>query len=159
MCKLARRIIEDLMVERLEKNRLMAVSGMSIEELTDAFTKGYRLLSPEAFKNDVPDDLRIMPKNGGDEDAIEFSKEDAIKMLKSKMDGHTDTSYEWAETVRMAIKALEQEPKTGHWMIDETSPRSSISRSTPYGHTSGRASRTKDSSALPDTPQGSRSGT
>lgn len=78
MCKLARRIIEDLMVERLEKNRLMAVSGMSIEELTDAFTKGYRLLSPEAFKNDVPDDLRIMPKNGGDEDAIEFSEEDAI---------------------------------------------------------------------------------
>ena len=31
-------------------------------------------------------------------------------MLKSKMDGHTDTSYEWVETVRMAIKALEQEP-------------------------------------------------
>ena len=26
------------------------------------------------------------------------------------MNGHTDTSYEWAETVRMAIKALEQEP-------------------------------------------------
>lgn len=36
-------------------------------------------------------------------------REKAIKMLKSKMDGHTDTSYEWAETVRMAIKALEQE--------------------------------------------------
>ena len=34
---------------------------------------------------------------------------EAIKILKSKMDGHTDTSYEWAETVRMAIKALEQE--------------------------------------------------
>ena len=34
---------------------------------------------------------------------------EAIKMLKSKMDGHTDTSYEWAETVRMAIKALEQQ--------------------------------------------------
>ena len=33
--------------------------------------------------------------------------EEAIEMLKSKMDGHTDTSYEWAETVRMAIKALE----------------------------------------------------
>lgn len=43
------------------------------------------------------------------EDAIEFSEKDAIKMLKSKMDGHTDTSYEWAETARMAIKALEQE--------------------------------------------------
>ena len=26
------------------------------------------------------------------------------------MDGHTDTSYEWVETVRMAIKALEQQP-------------------------------------------------
>ena len=39
-----------------------------------------------------------------------MTKEEAINMLKSKMDGHTDTSYEWAETVRMAIKALEQEP-------------------------------------------------
>lgn len=38
-----------------------------------------------------------------------MTKEEAIKMLKSKMDGHTDTSYEWAETVRMAIKALEQQ--------------------------------------------------
>lgn len=47
-------------------NRLMAVSGMSTEELTDAFTKGYRLVSPEAVKNDVPDDLRIVPKNGGE---------------------------------------------------------------------------------------------
>ena len=39
-----------------------------------------------------------------------MTREEAIKILKSKMDGHTDTSYEWAETVRMAIKALEQEP-------------------------------------------------
>lgn len=38
-----------------------------------------------------------------------MTTKEAIKMLKSKMDGHTDTSYEWAETVRMAIKALEQE--------------------------------------------------
>lgn len=38
----------------------------------------------------------------------ELSVEEAIKMLKSKMDGHTDTSYEWTETVRMAIEALEQ---------------------------------------------------
>ena len=37
-------------------------------------------------------------------------EEKAIKMLKSKIDGNTDTSYEWAETVRMAIKVLEQEP-------------------------------------------------
>lgn len=42
-----------------------------------------------------------------------MTREEAIKMLKSKMDGHTDTSYEWAETVRMAIKALEQEPILG----------------------------------------------
>ena len=39
----------------------------------------------------------------------EMTNEKAINMLKSKMDGHTDTSYEWAETVRMAIKALEQQ--------------------------------------------------
>ena len=38
-----------------------------------------------------------------------MTREEAIKMLKSKMDGNTDTSYEWAETVRMAIKALKQE--------------------------------------------------
>lgn len=38
-----------------------------------------------------------------------MTRNEAIKILKSKMDGHTDTSYEWAETVRMAIKALEQE--------------------------------------------------
>jgi hypothetical protein len=37
-----------------------------------------------------------------------MTKEESIKILKSKMDGHTDTSYEWAETVRMAIEALEQ---------------------------------------------------
>lgn len=42
-----------------------------------------------------------------------MTREEAIKMLKSKMDGHTDTSYEWVETVRMAIKALEQ---VGHWI-------------------------------------------
>ena len=39
-----------------------------------------------------------------------MTKKEAIKMLYSKMDGHTDTSYEWAETVRMAINALEQQP-------------------------------------------------
>ena len=39
-----------------------------------------------------------------------MTREEAIRILKSKMDGHTDTSYEWAETVRMAIQALEQEP-------------------------------------------------
>ena len=36
-----------------------------------------------------------------------MTTEEAIKMLKSKLDGHTDTSWEWAETVRMAIGALE----------------------------------------------------
>lgn len=36
-----------------------------------------------------------------------MTPEEAIEMLKSKMDGHTDTSYEWTETIRMAINALE----------------------------------------------------
>lgn len=43
-------------------NRLKAVSGMSVEELTDAFVKGYSLRSPEAVKDEVPDDLRIVPE-------------------------------------------------------------------------------------------------
>ena len=37
-----------------------------------------------------------------------MTREEAIKILKSKMDGSVDTSYEWAETVRMAIEALHQ---------------------------------------------------
>ena len=37
-----------------------------------------------------------------------MTREEAIKILKSKMDGNTDTSYEWCECVRIAIKALEQ---------------------------------------------------
>ena len=36
-----------------------------------------------------------------------MTKEEAIKILKSKMDGSVDTSYEWVETVRMAIEALQ----------------------------------------------------
>lgn len=39
-----------------------------------------------------------------------MTNQEAIKNLKSKMDGKTDISYDWCETVRLAIKALEQEP-------------------------------------------------
>ena len=35
-----------------------------------------------------------------------MKRDEAIKILKSKMDGSIDTSYEWAETIRMAIEAL-----------------------------------------------------
>ena len=45
-----------------------------------------------------------------------MTREQAIKMLKSKMDGHTDTSYEWAEAVRMAIKALSSSEKPNKWI-------------------------------------------
>lgn len=41
--------------------------------------------------------------------------EKAIKMLKSKMDGQTDTSYEWAETVRMAIRSLEMQKELAEY--------------------------------------------
>ena len=33
---------------------------------------------------------------------------EVIEMLKSKMDGSVDTSYEWVETVRIAIRAIEK---------------------------------------------------
>lgn len=36
-----------------------------------------------------------------------MTNKEAIEMLKSKMDGQTDTSWEWTETVRLAINALE----------------------------------------------------
>lgn len=39
-------VLKELIEENLANNRLMAVSGMSTEELIDAFTKGYRLVSP-----------------------------------------------------------------------------------------------------------------
>lgn len=38
-----------------------------------------------------------------------MTNEECIKMLKSKLDGNTDTSYEWCECVRLAIKALESQ--------------------------------------------------
>ena len=31
---------------------------------------------------------------------------EAIEILKSKLDGSVDTSYEWCEAVRLAINAL-----------------------------------------------------
>lgn len=60
------KVFNELAEKRLANYRLIVVSGMSTEELTDAFTKGYRLVSPEAAQYDIPDDLRIVPKNGGE---------------------------------------------------------------------------------------------
>ena len=48
-----------------------------------------------------------------------MTREEAIKILKSKMDGSVDTSYEWAETVRMAIEALSAEAVHGGWIIED----------------------------------------
>lgn len=48
-----------------------------------------------------------------------MTREEAIKILKSKMDGSVDTSYEWAETVRMAIEALQAEAVQGEWIRKE----------------------------------------
>ena len=38
-----------------------------------------------------------------------MSNDEAIEILKSKMDGNVDTSYEWGEAIRLAIKALEEQ--------------------------------------------------
>ena len=46
-----------------------------------------------------------------------MTREETIAMLKSKMDGSVDTSYEWAETVRMAIEALSQPIVAKHFDI------------------------------------------
>lgn len=59
-----RNALKELAEERLNSNRLMAVSGMSVEELTDAFTKGYRLVSPDSSprkKNEqIPDTNSVL---------------------------------------------------------------------------------------------------
>ena len=44
-------------------------------------------------------------------------KEEAINQLQDAKDGYQE--YLSAEACNMAIKALEQEPKVGHWYIDE----------------------------------------
>lgn len=36
-----------------------------------------------------------------------MTNQEAIQMLKSKLDGSVDTSYKWCECVRLAINALE----------------------------------------------------
>lgn len=52
-----------------------------------------------------------------------MTNEECIKMLKSKLDGNTDTSYEWCECVRLAIKALEQQ----RWIpVSEKLPEKNI---------------------------------
>ena len=38
-----------------------------------------------------------------------MTNEEAIEILKSKMDGSVDTSYEFGEAVRMAIRALKDQ--------------------------------------------------
>ena len=38
-----------------------------------------------------------------------MSNDEAIEILKSKMDGSVDTSYEWCEAIRLAIKALKEQ--------------------------------------------------
>ena len=38
-----------------------------------------------------------------------MTNEEAIRILKSKMDGTVDTSYEFGEAIRMAIRALKEQ--------------------------------------------------
>lgn len=60
--------------------------------------------------NRVKTELEEMEENKMEKELV-WTNEDAIKMLKSKMDGSVDTSYEWVETVRLAINALEGKKK------------------------------------------------
>lgn len=46
-----------------------------------------------------------------------MTNQEAIQMLKSKLNGSVDTSYEWCECVRLAINALETaDVKHGRWI-------------------------------------------
>ena len=44
-----------------------------------------------------------------------MTNEEAIQILKQYLDMDAEVKSEYLEAQRMAIKALEQEPKTGHW--------------------------------------------
>lgn len=44
-----------------------------------------------------------------DETDVCLTNEEAIEILKSKMDGSVDPSYEFGEAIRMAIRALEEQ--------------------------------------------------
>ena len=68
------------------------------------------------WANENKTDLVGMEENKMEKELV-WTNEDAIKMLKSKMDGNVDTSYEWVETVRLAIKALER-PTAGWEKFD-----------------------------------------
>ena len=48
-----------------------------------------------------------------------MTNDEAINILKSKMDGSVDTSYEWCEAIRLAIKALEQNSEQGRAMSEK----------------------------------------
>lgn len=54
------------------------------------------------------------------EEATKITNEEAIKILKNKMDGSVDTSYEWVETVRLAVNALEKQ--SGWILCNEKAP-------------------------------------
>ena len=43
------------------------------------------------------------------------ARQKAIQILKQYLDMDAEVKSEYLEAQRMAIKALEQEPKTGHW--------------------------------------------
>lgn len=51
-----------------------------------------------------------------------MTNEEAIKILKSKMDGSVDPSYEWVEAIRLAISALndkENLEKKNEFLVDK----------------------------------------
>lgn len=66
-----------------------------------------------------------------------MTNSEAIKMLKSKMDGSVDTSYEWTECVRLAIKALEQEPRKDEVILTKEEYGELVSSEFDNGYTKG----------------------
>lgn len=102
----------------LADNRLMEVSGMSIEELTDAFTKGYRLVSPDGKRvtRVTIDEARIVFQMGKEEPCGDCVNRQAVLELVA------DYDLSMGQVVK-GIHALppvtpQPQPKTGHWIVD-----------------------------------------
>lgn len=126
--------LEERKEESIAKNWLMAVSGMSIEELTDAFTKGYRLVSPDKANDQVPnmrvmkatiDEARIVFQMGKEEPCRDCVSRQAVldkKELVKLEDGQSFycISPDDVKTLPPVTPQQKtgQEPKTGHWIVD-----------------------------------------
>lgn len=104
----------DLIAQIQKHDNTIANIVRSAYERGYADGKGGCRMIDESYIEALKTRVRILERQMADllrqdETDVCLTNEEAIKILKSKMDGSVDTSYEFGEAVRMAIKALEEQ--------------------------------------------------